>query len=171
VLRDQSLAGALQMSGENEQEQTESTEGFLNLVIPVPVTEPPRGHRVRRVKISRFEFLSPRTPRLGGEFFDVKDSTLPVFRFFNFHLKAERIVMNKTMLAAFSFLLMFAQAYAQTDPLPSWNDGPSKKAIVEFVKTTTDKTSPKFVAPEARIATFDQDGALWVEQPMYRRTN
>jgi hypothetical protein len=75
--------------------------------------------------------------------------------------------MNKTMLAAFSLLLMFAQAYAQTDPLPSWNDGPSKKAIVEFVKTTTDKTSPKFVAPEARIATFDQDGTLWVEQPMY----
>ena len=75
--------------------------------------------------------------------------------------------MNKMMLAAFSLLLMFAQAYAQTDPLPSWNDGPSKKAIVEFVKTTTDKTSPKFVAPEARIATFDQDGTLWVEQPMY----
>jgi phosphoserine phosphatase len=60
-----------------------------------------------------------------------------------------------------------ARAQAQTDPLPSWNDGPTKKAIVEFVQVTTDKASPKFVAPEARIATFDQDGTLWVEQPMY----
>jgi hypothetical protein len=73
--------------------------------------------------------------------------------------------------AAFLLLLVFGQACAQTDPLPSWNDGAAKKAIVEFVKTTTDKTSPKFVAPEARIATFDQDGTLWVEHPLYRRTN
>jgi phosphoglycolate phosphatase-like HAD superfamily hydrolase len=59
-------------------------------------------------------------------------------------------------------------AAAQTpDPLPSWNDGPSKQASVAFVKTTTDQASPKFVAPEARIATFDQDGTLWVEHPMY----
>ena len=67
----------------------------------------------------------------------------------------------------FLFLLVFGQAYAQTDPLPSWNDGAAKKAIVEFVKTTTEKGSPKFVAPEERIATFDQDGTLWVEHPMY----
>src|SRR5271163_2592487 len=53
------------------------------------------------------------------------------------------------------------------DPLPSWNDGPAKQAIIAFVKTTTDKTSPKFVLPEDRIATFDQDGTLWVEHPMY----
>jgi hypothetical protein len=52
-------------------------------------------------------------------------------------------------------------------PLPSWNDGPAKQAILDFVKTTTDKASPKFVAPEDRIATFDQDGTTWVEQPMY----
>jgi hypothetical protein len=71
------------------------------------------------------------------------------------------------MLAALSFLLAFAQAYAQTDPLPSWNDGSAKKAIVEFVTATTDKSSLKFVAPEARIAVFDQDGTTWVEQPMY----
>ena len=60
-----------------------------------------------------------------------------------------------------------AQAFAQTDPLPSWNEGPAKKAIVEFVQATTDKASPKFVSPEARIATFDQDGTLWVSHPMY----
>src|SRR5262245_47359897 len=56
---------------------------------------------------------------------------------------------------------------AQTDPLPSWNDGAAKKAIVDFVQATTDPSSPKFVPPPERIATFDQDGTLWVEHPMY----
>jgi hypothetical protein len=83
----------------------------------------------------------------------------------------KRIIMNGMMRGAFLFLLVFGQAYAQTDPLPSWNEGPAKKAIVEFVKTTTDKASPKFVPPEARIATFDQEGTLWVEHPTYRRTS
>ncbi|MFZ0792496.1 MAG: hypothetical protein WAM65_01920, partial [Candidatus Korobacteraceae bacterium] len=58
-------------------------------------------------------------------------------------------------------------ATAAADPLPSWNDGPAKQAILDFVKTTTDKSNPKFVAPEDRIATFDQDGTTWVEQPIY----
>ena len=53
------------------------------------------------------------------------------------------------------------------DPLASWNDGPAKQAIVEFVKATTTQGSPQFVPPEERIATFDQDGTLWVEHPMY----
>jgi phosphoglycolate phosphatase-like HAD superfamily hydrolase len=53
------------------------------------------------------------------------------------------------------------------DQLPSWNDGPARRAIVDFVKATTDTSSPSFVAPEGRIATFDQDGTLWVEHPMY----
>jgi phosphoglycolate phosphatase-like HAD superfamily hydrolase len=53
------------------------------------------------------------------------------------------------------------------DPLPSWNQGPAKQAIIDFVKGTTDKDSPKFVPPGERIATFDQDGTLWVEHPMY----
>jgi hypothetical protein len=60
-----------------------------------------------------------------------------------------------------------AQMPASGDPLPSWNDGPAKKTIVELVKVTTDRASPKFVPPEARIATFDQDGTTWVEHPMY----
>jgi phosphoglycolate phosphatase-like HAD superfamily hydrolase len=59
------------------------------------------------------------------------------------------------------------RATAQTDRLPSWNAGATKKAIVEFVEATTDKSSPKFVPPEERIATFDQDGTLWVSHPMY----
>ena len=58
-------------------------------------------------------------------------------------------------------------AAAQSDPLPSWNDGAAKTAIVDFVKVTTDRASPKFVPAEERIATFDQDGTLWVEHPIY----
>jgi phosphoglycolate phosphatase-like HAD superfamily hydrolase len=50
--------------------------------------------------------------------------------------------------------------------LASWNDGPAKQAIVKFVKATTESGSPQFVPPEERIATFDQDGTLWVEQPL-----
>ena len=53
------------------------------------------------------------------------------------------------------------------DPLPSWNDGPRKTAIVNFVKRTTSKGSPDFVKPAERIAVFDNDGTLWCEQPMY----
>jgi phosphoglycolate phosphatase-like HAD superfamily hydrolase len=56
---------------------------------------------------------------------------------------------------------------AADDPLPSWNDGPAKTAILQFVQATTDQSNPKFVAPEERVATFDQDGTLWVEHPMY----
>jgi phosphoglycolate phosphatase-like HAD superfamily hydrolase len=52
-------------------------------------------------------------------------------------------------------------------PLPSWNDGPAKQAIVNFVQTTTDRSSTSFVPQEERIAAFDQDGTLWVEHPMY----
>ena len=79
-------------------------------------------------------------------------------------MRSARLTRGLVLVA---LLLVFGQADAQTDPLPSWNDGPSKKAIMDFVQATTDKASPKFVAPEARIATFDQDGTLWVEQQMY----
>ena len=58
-------------------------------------------------------------------------------------------------------------AVAQTDPLPSWNDGPAKQAIVAFVTDVTRKGSPDFVPPAERIATFDNDGTLWIEQPIY----
>jgi phosphoserine phosphatase len=60
-----------------------------------------------------------------------------------------------------------AQVDLGADPLPSWKKGPAKQAIISFVKTTTDKANPQFVQPEDRIATFDQDGTTWVEQPMY----
>src|SRR5262245_59963710 len=58
------------------------------------------------------------------------------------------------------------QAYADIDPLPSWNEGPAKQAIVTFVKETTDQASPKFVPASERIAVFDNDGTLWPENPM-----
>jgi phosphoserine phosphatase len=70
-------------------------------------------------------------------------------------------------LALVAWLAVSARALAQIDPLPSWNDGPAKQAIVAFMQATTDQSSPRFVPPEARIATFDQDGTLWVEHPMY----
>lgn len=60
-----------------------------------------------------------------------------------------------------------AEAPLATDALASWNEGPAKQAIVDFVKATTDPSSPNFVPPEARIATCDQDGTLWVEHPIY----
>jgi hypothetical protein len=74
----------------------------------------------------------------------------------------------RAVLAAASAIVLAAPAAnAQSDPLPSWNDGAAKKAIIEFVKATTTKGSPQFVPAAERIATFDQDGTLWVEHPMY----
>jgi phosphoglycolate phosphatase-like HAD superfamily hydrolase len=60
-----------------------------------------------------------------------------------------------------------APAQAPGSQLASWNDGSAKQAILDFVRSTTDRTSPQFVPPEDRIATFDQDGTLWVSHPMY----
>ena len=82
-------------------------------------------------------------------------------------MKIDRLGVGAKILAFAASLLFAAQVLAQVDPLPSWNDGPAKKAIVEFVQTTTTNGSPKFVPPAERVATFDQDGTLWVEQPMY----
>jgi phosphoglycolate phosphatase-like HAD superfamily hydrolase len=53
------------------------------------------------------------------------------------------------------------------DPLPSWKNGPARQAILAFVKDTTEKSSSKYVEPKDRIATFDQDGTLWTEHPLY----
>jgi hypothetical protein len=60
-----------------------------------------------------------------------------------------------------------ATAQPSGDALPSWNNGPAKKSIVEFVAKVTKPGSPDFVPIPERIATFDQDGTLWVEHPMY----
>ncbi|MGO6672592.1 HAD family hydrolase [Rhizobium leguminosarum] len=70
-------------------------------------------------------------------------------------------------LAVTAALLCVASAYAQSDPLPSWNDTASKAAIVSFVEKVTGRGSAEFVPEPERIAVFDNDGTLWVEHPIY----
>ena len=69
--------------------------------------------------------------------------------------------------AAGAITLSRFPALAQGDPLPSWNDGKAKQSILDFVAAVTREGSPNFVPAPQRIATFDNDGTLWVEQPMY----
>ena len=85
-------------------------------------------------------------------------------------LQLSRQQAGVVILVLCCVLLAAANLQAQTDPLPSWNDGPAKKAILAFVQATTDPANPHYVPPEARIAAFDQDGTTWVEQPMYPQT-
>ena len=74
-------------------------------------------------------------------------------------------LLKTLSLAAFAGSLA-SPAFA-ADPLPSWSDGAAKQAIVRFVERVTKEGSPDFVPPAERIATFDNDGTLWAEQPMY----
>lgn len=82
--------------------------------------------------------------------------------------------LKKHLFVGLSILLFLSCSQEQKtvpqvekDPLPSWNTGETKTAILNFVKAVTDETSPDFVAISDRIATFDNDGNLWSEQPMY----
>jgi phosphoserine phosphatase len=70
------------------------------------------------------------------------------------------------VLVLYMTISALSSAYAG-DPLPSWNDGAAKKNIMEFVAKVTTEGSPDFVSVPERIATFDNDGTLWAEQPMY----
>src|SRR5262245_13369428 len=72
-------------------------------------------------------------------------------------------------LAILSVVLLASPALGQytRDPLPSWNEGAAKQAILDFVDKTTKEGGPDFVPYDERIAVFDQDGTLWVEHPMY----
>lgn len=78
-----------------------------------------------------------------------------------------RRIRGNTVIALLSLVSLTRPAIGQTDPLPSWNEGAAKKAIIDFVTETTVKDGKKFVSPAKRIVTFDQDGTLWVEHPMY----
>jgi hypothetical protein len=69
-------------------------------------------------------------------------------------------------LGTVAALLLFTVPLSAADPLPSWNDGPAKKSIVEFVEKVTKEGGPDFVPVAERIATFDNDGTLWCEQPV-----
>src|SRR6476660_9581570 len=76
------------------------------------------------------------------------------------------------LVSAFALITTIARAQDPstslgTGPLPSWNDGAAKKSIIDFVEKVTKEGSPDFVSPAERIATFDNDGTLWCEQPMY----
>ena len=82
-------------------------------------------------------------------------------------MEFDRREFTTFLLGAAASVSVAGPASAQSDPLPSWNDGPAKQAIVKFVHATTDAASPNFVAAAERIATFDQDGTLWVEHPIY----
>jgi len=96
-------------------------------------------------------------------------------------ISRRRFLISTAASAATVTVLAGSKASAQTEsgssavaanagagkPLPSWNDGSARKAIIDFVQATTIQGGPQFVPPEERIATFDQDGTLWVEKPMY----
>jgi hypothetical protein len=74
------------------------------------------------------------------------------------------INFSRTLVATLAVLV--AIPCAAQDLLPSWNDGPTKKAILEFVADVTDEKGRNYVEPADRIATFDNDGTLWVEYPI-----
>lgn len=81
------------------------------------------------------------------------------------------LLLGLTTTLVATSLAQYAEAQAQTqtaaEPLASWNEGPAKDAIRTFVRSATDPSSQTLVPPEDRIATFDQDGTLWVEHPIY----
>ena len=88
---------------------------------------------------------------------------------------ARQLAVKSRLVAVFTGAVLgliagagsLSQASAQGDPLPSWNDTAAKRTIIEFVDRTTTSGGPDFVPPAERIATFDNDGTLWCEQPVY----
>ena len=74
--------------------------------------------------------------------------------------------MKNTLKFLLILLLQLSSAAFAADPLPSWNDGPAKQSIITFVEKVTTPGSPDFVPVPERIATFDNDGTLWCEQPL-----
>ena len=83
------------------------------------------------------------------------------------HMHRRALLAALLATAASAAALRAHPALAQGDPLPSWNDGPAKQSILKFVAEVTAPNSPDLVPPSQRIATFDNDGTLWCEQPMY----
>jgi phosphoserine phosphatase len=88
-----------------------------------------------------------------------KNLTIP-----NTKMKNPQTLLAVPIIAALTFVTGIVRA---DDPLPSWNDGKAKQSIITFVERVTTHGSPDYVVPAERIATFDNDGTLWCEQPMY----
>ena len=90
-----------------------------------------------------------------------------------FHLKVKRMhYMKSRHHFIFSLFLVLSlvlstPVFAETNPLPSWNEGASKSTLLGFVAKVTKESSPGYIPPADRIAVFDNDGTLWAEQPMY----
>ena len=90
----------------------------------------------------------------------------------NMNSTCAQALLAAALVCAMDFTTTAVQAAAPSTalgagPLPSWNDGKAKQAIVTFVEKGTKEGSPDFVPPADRITTFDNDGTLWAEQPMY----
>lgn len=79
----------------------------------------------------------------------------------------ERYLDLKFKLFVFFCFCNLSFCFGAMDPLPSWNEGKAKDSIVQFIEDTTTLGSKNYIDPEDRIAVFDQDGTLWVEQPLY----
>jgi len=75
----------------------------------------------------------------------------------------KRLAMAGLLLVA----LLVSSLAAQSDPLPSWNDGPAKQSIIDFVVRVTKSGDAEYVPEARRVAVFDNDGTLWAEQPIY----
>src|SRR5262245_23091949 len=75
------------------------------------------------------------------------------------------ITLSILFWVGFVEISVCGRVWAET--LPSWNEGPAKAAIVDFVARVTKEGGPDFVPPAERIAVFDNDGTLWAEQPVY----
>ena len=79
--------------------------------------------------------------------------------------------VSRFRLFVLSFVAIFAVCICSVasagEHLPSWNEGPAKKSILEFVAAVTNEGGKDYVKPAERIAVFDNDGTLWVEQPIY----
>jgi phosphoglycolate phosphatase-like HAD superfamily hydrolase len=85
------------------------------------------------------------------------------------HLRGRKQKIAVVVFYLATLVVLSARATLAQTPgsLPSWNSGPARNAIIEFVRATTDPASAQFVPPAERIATFDQDGTLWTEHPIY----
>src|SRR4051812_37087832 len=142
-------------------QRSHDLEAATGLQHPLPTL---RTRRCRRPRKARF--------RLAGWPLPGEGRTLRIatkgFRALSRHPPFQGLPCRKLgVMSAAAFATPLSAARAQAAPLPSWNDGPAKAAIVGFVERVTREGSADYVKPVERIATFDNDGTLWVEQPIY----